>query len=160
MLFLKSLARKRRMQYKNKIPFTCIYHNIYTYNRNRALAKCISFCPGIRIKPRYFLKAQGQSFHLCILILCFLAVFAIAKIVFVGRHRTHITKWSLHNIVRMDILYLDSESVTDRTFALHSDRRLLLCATKYSLKCWCSNAYRFQHLMQEGRRHPLAQFKV
>ena len=45
-------------------------------------------------------------------------------------------KWSLHKI-RMNILYLDGETVTDRTFALHSGRRLLLCATKYSLKCWC-----------------------
>ena len=33
----------------------------------------------------------------------------------------------------MNILYLDGETVTDRTFALHSGRRLLLCATK----CWC-----------------------
>ena len=44
-----------------------------------------------RIKPRYFLKAQGQSFHFCIIVLRFLAAFAIAKIAFVGRHRTHIT---------------------------------------------------------------------
>ena len=37
------------------------------------------------------LKAQGQSFHFCIIILRFLAAFAIAKITFVGRHRIHIT---------------------------------------------------------------------
>ena len=96
-----------------------------------------------RIEPRYFLRAQGQMHF--ILTQWFkswtaffirtrltlsnpIVFFAIAKIVFVGRHRTHITNGHCTRYAWIFSIWM----VADRTIVLHSSRRVLLCVKYYN----------------------------
>ena len=78
----------------NKILTACYDRNcdniVYILHKSKTFINA-SILSWDRIKPRYFLKAQGKSFHFRIIVLRFLAAFPIAKLAFVGRHRTHIT---------------------------------------------------------------------
>ena len=88
-------------------------------------ARCFNLTSGLDSRTAYFIRTFLAHSEPIIL-------FAIAKIVFVGRHRTHNTNghrtrypWIFTVVFRRW-----------QTEQFHSGR-LLLCATKYRLKCRC-----------------------